>query len=439
MFTKQGSFILRSTTGTQSITDLGFTPKVVIFYYTTLEGDGTGNGAALGFGVGISSSDRRSVGNASEHNVTPSINNAFNQNTDCIYLFGGTSRADLVSMDIDGFTINVTAALNPYIINYLAIGGDDLTNVKSGSFTAKTTTGTQSYTGVGFQPDAVLFFTGKFSTPETFDTTTNGAFSFGFATANAEQGYVAWRSRHGANPSVVKHRQSKTKAGVSLTDAGVFDEFQFVSSDPDGFTLNFTTAGGGTAFMYYLALKGGQYKVAAFNQPTSTGNQVVSGLGITPSAALLISANDIAANDDATNDGLGLSFGVASSPNRRGNIWSGDTHNVSPTITKKSLDRTKFLSLRTVGSTPTTNAEADLVSFELGQMTLDWTTADATSREVLGLFIGAVPEELTAGPSLFRGRHAEFFDDDQMARQEFWPALSEDNIGPVILFTFGGR
>jgi len=43
-------------------------------------------------------------------------------------------------------------------------------------------------------------------------------------------------------------------------------------------------------------------------------------------------------------------------------------------------------------------------------------------------------------PTLFRGRNFMFFDDEQLNRYEFWPAIdSGDVIGPFVIFGFGGR
>lgn len=386
---KAGSFALNTSTGNQSVSSLGFTPKVVIFFYNINTADGDIAGGRIGFGVGVSSSDRRATDNFSLDAQTSSSNNAAQSNTRCIYFIGGSTQADYVGPLADGFEINITATLGTaFIVNYLALGGDDLTNVKTGFLPAKTTTGNEAYTGFGFQPDAMLFFCAKYSSPETFDTATNGAWSFGMASSATDRGAIAWRSRNGSNPSVVKHRQSKAKVGISLTDTGVFTECDLVSFDSDGCMLNFTTAGGSADILYYLALKGPRFKVSSFNQATSTGNQGLTGAGFTPKASLMISANDIAANDDSTLNDAGISIGAATGTSERGSIWAGDTHNVSPAVSKSNLDRTKLIKLITVGATPTVNAAADHVSFEPDGQIINNTTVDATSREVLVLWMG---------------------------------------------------
>jgi hypothetical protein len=382
---KVGSFTGSGSTGNQAVTGVGFQPSLVIFWWNLATADGSAIDAIFGFGAGISSSDRRAGGNFSQDAVTSSANNAWNQSATCIYAPGGTPRADFVSQDSDGFTIN-WAVSSVVVINYLALGGSDLTNAKTGAIAAKTTTGNQAYAGVGFQPTCLILFAGKYST-DPLDQATNGAAMIGFATSATARGCVSWRNKNGANPQVAKHRQSKTKCAISLTDAGVFTEADFVSFDTDGFTLNFTTAGGSADVCYYIALRGPQFKVAAFNQATSTGNQSLNGAGFTPKAALMMSANDIAANDDTTAAHALVSLGAATGTSERGCMWAGETDGVSPTQADHNLDRTKLIKTMTQNTLAVTSA-ADHVSFDSDGQTINNTTADATSREILVLWMG---------------------------------------------------
>lgn len=383
-----GSFAATGTTGTQAITGVGFQPKVVQFFYNRRVTDGTTGDAFIGYGVGISSSARRATAFLSADASTSSSNVAVNRNNSCIYFPGAIVVADFVSQDADGFTINWTTNTpgEATIVNYLALGGASLTDVAVGTITAKTTTGNEAYTGVGFQPTALLVFAGKWSTDQ-LDAGTNGAFTFGFATSSTARGAVSERSRNASNPQVAKHRQSTSKIAISLTDAGVFTEADLVSFDADGFTLNYTTAGGTADVVYYLALRGPSVKVGAFNQATSTGSQATTGVGFQPKALLLASANNTSANNDATNNNGQVSLGWGTSSTARGSIWAGDVTGVSLTQADKDLDRAKILKLFSPG-TPTLNAAADLVTFDSDGFTLNWITADATARQILYFAIG---------------------------------------------------
>jgi len=390
---KVGSFTGSISTGNQSVTGVGFQPSFLLFWFNRLGADGSSGDAVIGIGCAVSSLDRRAGGNYSNDNITPSSNTAWNQSSSCIYAASGSPSADFVSFDSDGFTINWLVA-NPMIINYLALGGSDLTNVKGGVAQAKVTTGNQSYTGVGFQPTCLLVFCGKFST-QPLDGGTQGNALFGFATSSSDRGFIAWRNQNAQNPQIAKHRQSKSRLLAHTTN---FSEADFVSFDADGFTLNWTLAGGAADSFYYVALRGPQFKVSNFNQPTSTGNQSLTGAGFTPTASIMISANDVGANDDAAQSHARASFGVATGAAERSCIWTGETDNVAPTVAKRNLDRTKLLKLMTESAGgPTVNAAADHVSFDSNGQTINWTTADGTSREILVLWIGSAA---AAQPSL---------------------------------------
>lgn len=396
---KVGSFNGSGSTGNQDITGVGFQPSAVLFWSNPETADGSGIHFEFGFGVGISSSDHRAAGSLSQDALTSSSNSAWNQSSSCIYTPGGSPRADFVLHDTDGFRINWISG-STRVINYLALGGTDLTNVKSGAIAAKTTTGNQPYTGVGFQPTALILFAGKFST-DPLDQLTNGAATFGFVTSPTARGCVAWRNKNGANPQVAKHRQSKSKVAISLTDTGVFTEADFVSFDPDGFTLNFTTAGGSADVLYYLALRGPQFKVSSFNQPAATGDQTITGAGFTPKVSLMLSANDTTANNDATNAHALMSLGVATGTAARGCVWAGESDAVSPTVADHNLDRTKLIKMIS-NSSLTVNAAADHVSFNSDGQVINWTAADATAREVLVLWIGDASSAVDQGNVSFR-------------------------------------
>lgn len=394
---KAGSFAANTSTGNQAISGIGFQPKVIIFFGNTSTSDGSAADCLSYFGAGISSSSRRSVASCTKDGQNPFTTESANRDDACITIVTGSSagaagcRADFVSQDSDGFTINwITAPAAAFIVNYIALGGTDLTNVALGSTTPPSSTGNSAVTGVGFRPDAILVFHGidNSATPPSDDITNNYHTYFGFATASTERGYVSIRASTGTGS---RHRQSKSNLLAPLSSAGVFYQADLVSFDSDGFTLNFSTAEAGDNPFFWLVLKGGKFKVGSVAQPTSTGNQATTGIGFQPNTLLLMSANDTAANDDSTLTGLRASIGAASSTTDRTAIWRGLTDTTAPSVAKQNLDRTKVIKMITEGSTPTVNAAADLNSFDSDGFTLNWTTADATARELLFIAIGPVP------------------------------------------------
>jgi hypothetical protein len=130
--------------------------------------------------------------------------------------------------------------------------------------------------------------------------------------------------------------------------------------------------------------------VSSFNQATSTGNQSLTGAGFMPKAAIMMSANDVSANNDAAQAHARASFGWATGTSERASLWIGETDNVSPTVAWRNHDSTKLIKLMTEssGGSPTVNAAADHVSFDSDGQTINWTTADGTARQILVLWIG---------------------------------------------------
>jgi len=104
-----------------------------------------------------------------------------------------------------------------------------------------------------------------------------------------------------------------------------------------------------------------------------------------------MSANDVSANNDAAQAHARASFGWATGTSERASWWLGETDNVSPTVASRNLDRTKLIKMMTEGASPTVQAAADHVSFDSDGQTINWTTADATARQIIVLWIGNAP------------------------------------------------
>lgn len=388
---KYGSFSQPTTTGNNSVTGVGFQPKIIIFFANSRTSDGTSPGALFSFGVGVSSSDRRAGAYASADNTSGAQVGFSEGNTRCIRICDSSGNnlaiADFVSHDSDGFTLNwVNADANARIINYMAIGGTTLTNASSGSGAIRTTTGNQSYTGLGYQPDAMLFFFTHFTQSVNGGSNTgNARFTIGYANSSTSRGYSAWLSRNSENPSITNRVQKTDKCFGQLTTDSLLSEFDLVSFDSDGFTLNQTTASGLADSFYWIALKGGQFKVGSFNQATSTGNQSTTGVGFQPLGLILQSINNTSSSSVLANSRN--SFGAGSSSSARGAIFNGDRDNVATTITDTDLDRTSIIKMMTEG-TPTTEADGDLNSLDSDGFTINWTTADGTARQILYFAVG---------------------------------------------------
>lgn len=394
LITKKLSFSAEISTGNKSYSGLGFTPKAVLFWLTSQAATGFNAGRTLSVGAMTSATDMWCVATVSNDNVAVSTGNG-RRHTAAEVLYGltvagGTVSIELsaaaVSLDADGFTINydVTSAGKNYIIHALAVGGTDLVSAKAGNVQTPIVTGNQAHTGVGFQPDCLFLAT--LTQPTLPGSFTGGRVGFGMAVSPTQRAAFAL-NEDTTIPSTVNQRQVSDKIIATTagdgTDAMVAD---LVSMDSDGWTANYTVVQASARFVFYLALKGGRYSVAAETQKTSTGTKAKTGLGFQPTGLLLMGVN-AAANASVDNTQAKLSFG-ASDGTTEGAIWGSTTDNVNPTDANTATVTDKIM--RHATNPSTTDAEADLSSFDSGGYTLDWTTADGTAREFIGLAFGSV-------------------------------------------------
>ncbi len=111
-----GNFSANTSTGNQAITGIGFTPKAVIFFSTDQTANGVTADAHINFGVGVSSSSRFGMVNTADDGESTATDTTRESSaalcvvTNNAGTFTGVLEADLVTMDSDGFTLNLTTA-----------------------------------------------------------------------------------------------------------------------------------------------------------------------------------------------------------------------------------------------------------------------------------------------------------------------------------------
>ncbi|MEM3129373.1 MAG: Ig domain-containing protein, partial [Nitrososphaerales archaeon] len=391
---KMGTFIKTTSTVpvTQVISGVGFKPKALILFTNAQLNQGLEDGYnfALGFSDGTNS---RSIGVASDDAIGQSnTGRAFG--TKILRILGTgdpslSAQADLVTFHSDGFTLNWTQNdFSPYIIHYIAIGGDDLTGAKVGNFVANTVEGNQSVTGVGFEPDFLMFMHARAT--NLSGTSPHAYISYGFAKSPTQQGAIAVVSEDNRSTMDTWRWQRSDRAILGLFPAtGQQDaEASLVSMDPDGFTINWINALTNADRVYYLALKGGSYNVGSITQPTSLGTQDVAGVGFKPKAVILTSYGLAVGNTVNTNNRL--SFGAANDSNQ-GNAWVGDRDTGGTSITARSTDTTRIIRMGNpagTGSLSLVQAEAAMQSFEPDGFKLAWSKVDSVARQLIYIAFG---------------------------------------------------
>jgi hypothetical protein len=366
-----------STNASFAVTGVGFQPKAIILYATdeTAAGVSTNNTWYQGFATSTSS---RAAVSQTQLTATNTAQQA-HDNAKCFIVWSAAGSslvlADLVSFDVGGFTLNFSKVDTiARKIAFIALGGSDLTNAFVKQFLPAGSSGNQSFTGVGFKPDAMIVMSAELTSAPP-------------ANASGEQPVTGFASGTGALQAGAFSDGNNGTASGQRADVLNFESAcvaTLTSFDSDGFTLNFSQFSY-VPYWFALCLKGGQYHVGKFNQATSTGNQATTGVGFQPTGLILASYNAVT-NASDINSQARMSFGSGTSSSARASIWTGGSNGG---VQDNDFDATKIINMITEGASPTTNASADLVSLDSGGFTLNWTTADATAREVIYLAMGS--------------------------------------------------
>lgn len=371
-------------TGNSATVDPGFQPKALIAWNGLQAAPGAAANAQFYIGMSSSSTTERGAGyNSTDNNITSDTVRTFSGTRPNLAFTSGTTTANigntLTSFDATGFTLNwdILTTTSP-LFNYLAIGGADITNVTSGSFAANTSTGNQSVTGLGYQPDIVFLFI----TNQTGNGQTNGNVSYGLGVATSPS--ARWTTG-----ITTQHSQSTMNTQryfydnhclviADPTSAAIDGSADFVSMNSGGFTINWDDAPAAAYLVGYMAIKGGRWKVGTDTQKTSTGTRSTTGVGFVPKGVIFASHCDTTTNSIAAHSRL--MFGATTGVSNNVALWAGDQDAaVGLSVSDTIMSSSKALVMATEG-TPTTNAEASLSTFDADGFTLNWSTADATAR-----------------------------------------------------------
>lgn len=309
---------------------------------------------------------------------------------------GGNLQIGTISnITAGGFDITFTANYSGHSFAILVLGGSSL-DVKIASMAAATKQTTT------FQPEASLFWY-----QSTTGSPANGgsAFpSFGFAERNGATGTMAL-SNNSQGSSSRYQRSDKCIALLTSTPA-VSIEKAVVSWQSDGFTLDSAT---GAAFSY-AALGGLNTKGGAQTQPTSPGTQTLA-TGFDPLALIVFSCGKTAGTSIVT-DKAGWSIGVYDGSSTAG-YWTNEDlqGNASPVHGGKRLSNADILQFcdSPAGAGSSISAKAQITAWNrtTGNITVNWSAADATARQYFWLALGIpiVPVISTFGPLLGQRQH----------------------------------
>lgn len=369
------------------VTGLPGQPKALIAFLTALTTPGTNASIDWSFGSGTGSGSGASTSRAKDNVTASSIGLWRNANlvNDITTAMNSGGQLVITTLDANGYTVTPTTAFAAsYEVVVMAIGGDSITNVFAGGCSVASGTGNDTpVTGLGFQPDFILFHTGTVGQA-------SGALTAGFQHhIGAADGTNNWSfaivEQTAVSPSVVHHHfdDSYCFATMAVTGTSCTRRVALASFDTDGFTLNRieSSAGTGTSALRYLAFKsGGNIKCGTTTMRTDTNNQAVTGLSYKPVGLLLVSGLATANLTDTPGDHYGLSVGVTDGTTQ-GSIWIGSEHAVTAANTNEELSATRVLMNRNV-NTQANDGDMSFESFETGGFTLDQEGAAAAAYKV---------------------------------------------------------
>lgn len=256
----------------------------------------------------------------------------------------------------------------------LSLGGTQLRSF-GGSFNLGAP-GTITVTGVGFQPQVLLFLWQKAPTYNvgTFDYAGAG-FGFGAASSSSAANQFSHFQKSdylgGAGSSAGSVHQNDYCIVTHYDSATINARCQLASLDPDGFTLT-QTGNADSRLIGFLALSdaGGQFHVGQGTQRTTLGTQSFTAPGFTPDI-LMFGHGNVNTSGTVYNGFGGWHIGacdVDSQASMISGYWFGNRLAASAVSWATGL------------GAPVVAGEAVLSSLDTNGFTLNYTTTDGVAR-----------------------------------------------------------
>ena len=383
-----------------NVTSLAFQPKVYFLWVSgrTESADTSARqNHQRGFGVGISTTDRRAACDQSmDGQTTSSADTAHRSDAAlCSMTTAGAidGLADHNAMLSNGFSLIIDDAFATSLrVQYLALGGTDLTNVVSGMFNESASTGNQDITDAGFQPDAVLLFSAMIGSDPP-GTQVDSTLMIGLAAGSENPNDVVWAG--GADDNVGPMQTvSYNRAGESIA---LFDTVLTTSSAAtngraevdawlsNGFSLNWNERAGSRR-IFYVALKGGQHAIGDLLTCTSGNGCTVSetGLPFSPKAGLLFSHAKAQSASDTGQDDDEWSLGAVTTATSRNAQCLIDDESASTSLVATAIYAVQVYCNQSTSVPGSTNGRMDVVSVNSDGWTFDMDDADSTPAAFVG-------------------------------------------------------
>lgn len=380
---------------TQSVTGVGFEPKLLVFW-TANHSEDLVSFDGHQFGIGFSDgTNHRTVGYNSGQGTLEGLPAAFGFRrvgpNALIAATGGGSvlwRFDIDSMDADGFTIvvptdtagqagNNVPETDDYVY-FTALAGDDLAEVVIGSFDSSADEGEQLVDSIGFSggpPEFLMMLCADTVAGVDEDQDSDGrgpedvVLSLGMATTLNQ---VSTGIRTLSSTTTSRTFDTMREDLVAVFDQGVSSFLMnaiLLSMEDDGFRLRWLKAASRRVF--YLALRGPSCKVGVNTTPEVPTKKPIPGVGLTPKTMFGLSGSLTPTLPSAT-AGLGFSFGGGDTTYQR--LVAGQNATArSPQAARRFIEEAIVRIHSTSGQV---RALGQIYEFGNNDLTIDWAISD---------------------------------------------------------------
>lgn len=380
---------------------LAESPKAIIFFGigATTAGSWTVD-AHQGIGFWTPGDGGKSVATHGVDGQGTSVEEHTRYNDFVTLLYDAASR---FTVTVDATNVYLTFPSTPNYpnarIGMIVIAGPNV-QAKLIRQTLKTTTGNQSVSGVGFQPDVTFFVHAGDADTDEATGDFGSRIGFGWMCADGTQGQGSTTATNGVTTTAAGRRVSTGACLQGINAAGTVQfGATFTSMDADGFSINYATAAANAAPYYALCLKGVTAKAISVAKKNGTGSQSITTIGFPPQLMMFLGVNS---GDGTSASNGGLSIGAATGTGSGGRFSTAfQMRNGLTTSDDNSYYATHAVSIAAFGTSQALAGEADVSGFTSNGCTLNWVTNDTGTAPIfmLGLRVpdwGAVLGDLAA-------------------------------------------
>ncbi len=322
--------------------------------------------------------------------------------------------AKVSSFSADKVTLDWTAApATAHPLSALLMGGSGVVNVAMGTITAANSGSTSAKTGLGFEPNCILFYTSGITNQVTSESPL--VMSWGVAVNNEgviEQGAYSKFSQNNITTAQTSAVVWDNRIASQQVDNTINWSNSVQSFDADGFTLAGHNGGASGDDINYVALElNARIAVKHFGSPTNTDLPSLPAtrddvIGFEAQAAMIFTTKLAAANTlyNSSSNPEQAALGITDGANSACHFMAMDDQVVTSNFfTKSYTDR--LIYTQNLGGSIQYWGEHN--AFGATTHTVNWLDLGNSSWKYFGLYIGVGSEAIEQAVALVTGHGAQ--------------------------------